>query len=122
MRAILSARVNDAGHLLTIRLSTVCKAISRDNKAPDLSASVDGPLDHVLYKCVGSMKKVLMSRPFAGPQQVLDYVGRYMHRVAISNNRLLDIEKRSGPLPVEGLSGRRRCRERGTSLRSRCSL
>jgi len=30
--------------------------------------------------------------PFAGPQQVLDYVGRYTHRVAISNNRLLDME------------------------------
>ena len=30
--------------------------------------------------------------PFAGPQQVLQYVGRYTHRVAISNNRLLDIE------------------------------
>lgn len=31
-------------------------------------------------------------RPFAGPEQVLDYVGRYTHRVAIANNRLLDIE------------------------------
>ncbi len=31
--------------------------------------------------------------PFGGPQQVLDYVGRYTHRVAISNNRLLDIEE-----------------------------
>jgi hypothetical protein len=30
--------------------------------------------------------------PFAGPKQVLDYVGRYTHRVAISNDRLLDIE------------------------------
>jgi hypothetical protein len=30
--------------------------------------------------------------PFAGPAQVLDYVGRYTHRVAISNHRLLDIE------------------------------
>ena len=30
--------------------------------------------------------------PFVGPQQVLDYVGRYTHRVAISNARLLDIE------------------------------
>ena len=30
--------------------------------------------------------------PFAGPQQVLDYVGRYTHRVAISNDRILDIE------------------------------
>jgi hypothetical protein len=30
--------------------------------------------------------------PFAGPQQVLDYVGRYTHRVAISNHRLLDMD------------------------------
>jgi hypothetical protein len=30
--------------------------------------------------------------PLAGPPQVLDYVGRYTHRVAISNHRLLDIE------------------------------
>ncbi|HVI11017.1 MAG TPA: transposase, partial [Candidatus Binatia bacterium] len=30
--------------------------------------------------------------PFAGPQQVVDYVGRYTHRVALSNNRILDIE------------------------------
>lgn len=29
--------------------------------------------------------------PFAGPQQVLDYVGRYTHRVAIANQRLLDL-------------------------------
>ena len=30
-------------------------------------------------------------RPFAGPEQVLEYLGRYTHRIAISNNRLLDI-------------------------------
>lgn len=30
--------------------------------------------------------------PFAGSEQVLDYVGRYTHRVAISNNRLVAIE------------------------------
>jgi hypothetical protein len=34
---------------------------------------------------------VYAKKPFAGPEQVLDYVGRYTHRVAISNNRLLDI-------------------------------
>ena len=28
-------------------------------------------------------------RPFAGPAQVLDYLGRYTHRVAISNHRLV---------------------------------
>src|SRR6202161_3130114 len=35
---------------------------------------------------------VYAKRPFAGLEQALDYVGRYTHRVAISNNRLLDIE------------------------------
>jgi len=30
--------------------------------------------------------------PFAGPHQVVDYVGRYTHRVAISNHRIVDIE------------------------------
>jgi len=30
--------------------------------------------------------------PFAGPQPVLDYVGRYTHRVAISNHRIQNIE------------------------------
>jgi hypothetical protein len=30
--------------------------------------------------------------PFAGPAQVLDYVGRYTHRVAISNNRLVSMD------------------------------
>jgi hypothetical protein len=29
--------------------------------------------------------------PFGGPAQVLDYLGRYTHRVAISNNRLLQL-------------------------------
>jgi hypothetical protein len=35
---------------------------------------------------------VYAKRPFAGPGQVLDYVGRYTHRVAISNNRLLSMD------------------------------
>jgi Putative transposase/Transposase zinc-binding domain len=35
---------------------------------------------------------VYAKRPFAGPAQVLDYVGRYTHRVAISNNRLMSMD------------------------------
>jgi predicted Zn-ribbon and HTH transcriptional regulator len=31
-------------------------------------------------------------RPFADPCQVLEYLGRYTHRVAISNNRILSID------------------------------
>jgi Putative transposase len=33
---------------------------------------------------------VYAKRPFAGPEQVLAYLGRYTHRVALSNDRLID--------------------------------
>jgi len=40
-----------------------------------------------------NMKWVVYAKPpFAGPQQVVDYVGRYTHQVAISNHRIVDIE------------------------------
>jgi predicted Zn-ribbon and HTH transcriptional regulator len=35
---------------------------------------------------------VYAKRPFGGPKQVLDYLGRYTHRVAISNHRLLTLD------------------------------
>ena len=31
-------------------------------------------------------------RPFGSPEQVVKYIGRYTHRVALSNNRLIDIK------------------------------
>jgi len=34
---------------------------------------------------------VYAKAPFAGPAHVLDYVGRYTHRVAIANDRILDV-------------------------------
>ena len=33
---------------------------------------------------------VYAKRPFAGPEHVLSYLGRYTHRVALSNDRLID--------------------------------
>jgi Putative transposase len=35
---------------------------------------------------------VYAKRPLGGPAQVIDYLGRYTHRVAISNHRLLKID------------------------------
>jgi hypothetical protein len=35
---------------------------------------------------------VYAKRPFAGPEQVLDYLGRYTHRTAISNDRLISAD------------------------------
>jgi len=51
---------------------------------------------HVFLRHLAPARKVewgvYAKRPFAGPQQVLEYVGRYTHRVAISNHRLLEMD------------------------------
>jgi len=36
---------------------------------------------------------VYAKKPFAGPKQVLGYLARYTHRVAIANSRLLDLDE-----------------------------
>ena len=38
---------------------------------------------------------VFAQKPFAGPQPVIDYLGRYSHRVAISNHRITMVTKKS---------------------------
>ncbi len=43
------------------------------------------PMRHVEWN-------VYAKRPFGGPQQVLEYLGRYTHRVAIANSRLVACE------------------------------
>jgi hypothetical protein len=39
---------------------------------------------------------VYAKRPFGGPQQVLEYLGRYTHKIAISNHRILDVSAEKG--------------------------
>jgi hypothetical protein len=42
---------------------------------------------------LGQIEWVVYAKPpFGGPRQVIDYLGRYTHRVAISNSRLLALE------------------------------
>ena len=50
---------------------------------------------------------VYAKRPFAGPEQVLAYLARYTHRVAISNSRLIKADETGVTLRLQGLSGRR---------------
>lgn len=62
----------------------------------------DGTADladrHAFTALLGRLRAVnwivYAKRPFAGPDQVLSYLGRYTHRVALSNDRL--IEHRDG--------------------------
>lgn len=42
---------------------------------------------------VAEMEWVVYAKPpFGGPERVLDYLGRYTHRIAISNNRLIELK------------------------------
>jgi hypothetical protein len=58
------------------------------------TAEISGAQD--FGKLVAELKRkdwiVYAKRPFAGPQQVIDYLGRYTHRVAISNHRIVALE------------------------------
>ena len=48
--------------------------------------------DHAWWRTLYSKEWVVYAkRPFGGPAQVLKYLARYTHRVAISNNRLLEV-------------------------------
>ena len=66
--------------------------------------------------------------PFAGPKQVLRYLSRYTHRVAISNRRLVasddggvSFRRWRRLVPLEGLSPRRpRALENHRSSRQLC--
>ena len=59
---------------------------------------------------------VYAKRPFAGPEQVLEYLSRYTHRVAISNSRLLAHDDR-------GVTFRwKDCREHGRTRYKTMSL
>lgn len=49
----------------------------------------DKPFIRELYK---TNWVVYAKEPFAGPEQVIEYLGRYTHKVAISNHRLLNID------------------------------
>ena len=50
---------------------------------------------------------VYVKPPFAGPQQVVDYAGRYTHRVAISNHRIVGIGDGQVKLKWRDYRGRR---------------
>lgn len=47
----------------------------------------------LLDKCRHTQWVVYAQAPFAGPDAVVDYLARYTHRIAISNHRLVSMEK-----------------------------
>jgi hypothetical protein len=58
-------------------------------------ATLAAPEEFNLLKCTLYRKNwvVYAKRPFAGPKQVFKYLGRYTHRVGISNHRLVSLDE-----------------------------
>ena len=56
----------------------------------DLDGEAFGRLKEALYR---RDWVVYAKRPFAGPEQVFRYLGRYTHRVGISNRRLVSVDE-----------------------------
>ena len=68
-------------------LKKLASAYRQDRiKVPQNSA-----FDDMLRSLAERQWIVYAKRPFVGPQQVLEYLGRYTHRVAISNHRILSV-------------------------------
>ena len=59
----------------------------------DLASLSNPEAFHCWLRAACSQRWVVYAkRPFGGPAQVIEYLGRYTHRVALSNHRLLKIE------------------------------
>jgi len=59
----------------------------------DLASLAEKPAFEALSQQASKIEWVVYAkRPFGGPQQVLKYLARYTHRVAISNSRLLSLQ------------------------------
>jgi hypothetical protein len=75
------------------------KALSRVFRAKFLDrlqqACAKGKLPAANHEIKASRQKswvVYAKKPFSSPHTVLDYLGRYTHRVALSNDRILQVE------------------------------
>ena len=61
---------------------------------PDSREELNSPVmfEHFLNDLASDKWVNYAKRPFGSPEQVVKYIGRYTHRVALTNNRLLDME------------------------------
>ena len=65
-------------------------AIAAGKIAPRLGSGAD--VSRLLRQAARRQWVVYSKRPFAGPEQVLSYLGRYTHRIAIANERIVSMD------------------------------
>jgi hypothetical protein len=71
-------------------MSTVFRARFIDALKKALPDQMEPALVDALYR---KNWIIYAKRPFAGPHSVIEYLGRYTHKIAISNHRIMDISE-----------------------------
>lgn len=84
-----------AGFMLPVRvLALVFKAKMMDELRKRPPPGLDPVELALLLNDVGKKKWVVYAkRPFGGPEQVLRYLARYTHKIAISDRRIVDVDE-----------------------------
>lgn len=69
---------------------------------PPGELAAQGVFGHLLSKLYAKRWVVYAKRPFAGPEQVFSYLGRYTHRVGLSNKRILSVSDKAITIATRG--------------------
>lgn len=78
----------------TISLSKMFKAMIIKDIKSNKNLKWDGlEKENIIKNCEGKTWNVYAKAPFGGPAQVIEYLGRYTHKVAISRNRVIKVGK-----------------------------
>ncbi len=78
--------------LSTVFRAKLLAALQQAVASGKIAADIRGvPVLKLLRHAARHQWVVYCKRPFAGPQQVVAYLGRYTHRIAISNERIVDM-------------------------------
>jgi len=80
--------------LSTVFRAKLLQALESAMASGEIPASLSSGADgrRLLRRAARRKWVVYSKQPFAGPPQVLAYLGRYTHRIAISNERLVSID------------------------------
>ncbi len=87
--------VHVLGALFRGKMLDALKAAHRRGKLDIVGDDKEGADPEAFTRIVSALYRkkwvVYAKRPFAGPEQILTYLGRYTHRVGLSNSRIRDV-------------------------------
>lgn len=80
--------------VLALRFRTLlCQALRAAERNDELDRLPESVLPHIAIEGAAAQQWIAYVKPpFGGPEQVLEYLSQYTHRVAISNHRILSFD------------------------------